>query len=320
MTSVLRALQTEWNSLVPAARSRGIPRVRALNVDDRGVPTALETIAYRRTKLEWLKAQLGSSASFETLTFGVELECIAPRTHSREHIARLIQEAGVACNAEMYNHTTRVGHWKVVTDGSVLSSAGHGVELVSPPLRGEDGFAQLRKVCEVLTRIGCKVNKTCGLHVHVGAANQHLGFFKNLVRLYASAQDTIDTFLSPSRRGWSNVYCRPVQVNETALEAATTVAEVARAAGQGTSRDGTRYRKLNLQSFWQHGTVEFRHHQGTVEAHKAENWTRLCLRMAVAATEPKTARSFGELMEVVKAADGERSYFEGRAAHFRTHL
>jgi len=322
MTSLLRTLQTEWNTLVPAARNRGIPRVRMLNVDERGVPTALETIAYRRTKLEWLKAQLGSSASFDTLTFGVEIECIAPGTHSREMVAQLIEQSGVPCRAEMYNHTTRTGQWKIVQDGSLRATSGHGMEIVSPPLRGEEGFAQLRKVCQVLTRIGCRVNKTCGLHVHVGAANQHLGFFKNLVRLYASAQDTIDTFLSPSRRGWTNRYCRPVQINESALEAAGTVTEVARAAGQATQRDQSRYRKLNLQSFWQHGTVEFRHHQGTVEAHKAENWTRFCLRMAVAATEPeaKVARTFEELMSAVKAADGERTYFASRVNHFRNHL
>jgi hypothetical protein len=38
---------------------------------------------------------------------------------------------------------------------------------------------------------------------------------------------------------------------------------------------GTRYRKLNIESYVTHGTVEFRQHQGTTNAAKIINWIKL---------------------------------------------
>lgn len=325
MTSVLRRLQAEWNELVPAAQARRVPRVRLLNAP-------LETIAYRRAKLEWLRAQLGvttsltaMSSEFDSLTFGVELEFLRPHSSvSTRELAERLTAAGVETRVEIYGH--RMGSaWKIVSDASVHGSRAEGRELVSPPLRGEAGIAMVHRACEILLAAGCRINKSCGLHVHVGAANQELRFFKNLIKLYATAQGAIDSFLAPSRRGFSNGYCRPIPLgpdNEIRLDAASTVAEVALAIGQtGTSSDSarnySRYRKLNLQSFWQHGTVEFRHHQGTVDPIKATHWVRLVLRMCLtAAREEKKVGSFDELMAAVGATGSEKNYFEGRIRYF----
>lgn len=38
----------------------------------------------------------------------------------------------------------------------------------------------------------------------------------------------------------------------------------------------TRYKGLNLHSYWLRGTVEFRHHHGTVDAEKILNWSTIC--------------------------------------------
>jgi len=312
MTSVLRTLQAEWNELVPVAQARGIRRVRLLNAP-------LETIAYRRDKLEWLRAQIGVVGGFDSLTFGVEIECMYSASNNMRSIATAISQAGVLCEVEHYNHSRR-NYWKVVTDNSLPNG---GCEIVSPPLRGEDGFAQLRKVCDVLTTLRCRVNRSCGFHVHVGASDWQIEHFKNLVKLYASAEDAIDSFMSPSRRASSNTFCGSLKsrVRTEQLASASNVAEVASAirqtSGAATVRDSTRYCKLNLKSFWQQGTVEFRQHQGTVEAIKAENWVRLCLRLVLTAKAgEKTVSSVEELLTAVQASDVERSYFSGRVAYF----
>lgn len=311
MTSVLRTLQAEWNELVPVAQARGIRRVRMLNAP-------LETIAYRRDKLEWLRSQIGVVGGFDSLTFGVEIECLFSSSNSMRSIATAISQAGVLCEVEHYNHSRR-GHWKVVTDASVSG----GCEIVSPPLRGESGFAQLRKVCDVLTSLRCRVNRSCGFHVHVGAGDWQIEHFKNLVKLYASAEDAIDSFMSPSRRASANTYCRSLKsrIRTDLLASATNVGQIAHAIrqteGAANARGAGRFCKLNLQSFWQHGTVEFRQHQGTVEAIKAENWTRLCLRLVLTAKAgEKTVSSVEELLTAVQASDVERSYFSGRVVYF----
>jgi hypothetical protein len=215
-----------------------------------------------------------------------------------------------------------------VTDGSIRDNQGRpdyvfGAEMVSPILSGDEGFAELRKVCNVLESLGCKVNKSCGLHVHVGARNENLSFFKSFVRLYQQAEPVIDSFLAPSRRGamGGNGFCRSVRLNDAALEAATNLEQVAQSIGQTVdprqARSPGRYCKINLQSFGQHGTVEFRHHQGTVDADKVENWVRFCLRMALAARNGATpANTIEALLSTIGASESETRYITGRLNYF----
>lgn len=313
MTSLLRTLQEDWNSLVPAAQARGISRVRLIS------STRLESIASRRQKLDWLRAQLGSSTSIDNLTFGVEIECYLPVGSSHSTIARLISEAGVDCNAEHYNHTARPA-WKVVSDGS-LSNYTQGCEIVSRVLKGEEGFEEIRKVCQVLVAHGAKVNKSCGFHVHVGIAAESLQTTKNLVRLYQGSESVINSLLSPSRR--YNPFASSHQVSQSALDAANDMDSLVRSVGQrpglANVRTSYRYRKVNLMAYYQHRTVEFRQHQGTVEGQKVENWVRLCLRLVVAArTRSSGCATLDQLMETVQASDAERAYFRGRQARFTT--
>jgi hypothetical protein len=315
--SILRDRQAEWNALVPLAHQHGI-RVRPHSA----LP---ESIAYIDRRLEWLKAQLGSSTTplVSDFTFGVEMECIMPRTMTRSKLAELVTAAGVPCHDEGYNHRTG-GHWKIVTDNS-LGDYTFGCEIVSPALSGEGGLEQLRKVCKVLTARRCKINSRCGFHVHIGAQGRPVSFFKNLVLAYTFFQDSIDTIMPVSRRASNNSFCSPIAVNRAALTRARTVNQVAKACGQhdtaANARSHARYRKLNLQSFWQHGTVEFRHHSGTVEAPKAENWVRLCLKLAAVAAQatafaPSTDNTLYGLLTLVGATEAETAYFFSRVQAF----
>jgi hypothetical protein len=326
--SRLRQLQIEWNALIADAQARG------LNVNPvRLYPEGLhERITHRQSRLNWLRSQLGMTTVLTqtvaanvdgVLTFGVELEFIHPRQF-RSAVVTALQAAGINILEEGYNHRL-ANHWKVTTDGSLMNRT-YGSEIVSPVLSGDEGFSQLTKVCEVLTALGCKINKKCGMHVHVGARNENVDFFKSLVRLYSKAEPVVESFLAPSRRGHANPFCGPVRINQAKLDAATTVEQVAEATSQNHSpnprdsilRSANRYRKLNLQSFWQHGTVEFRQHHGTIEATKVCNWVRFCLRMVLAARKGVvlTDVTLESLLSVVEATESEKTYFNGRKTFF----
>lgn len=212
------------------------------------------------------------------LTFGVELEVIMPRTnHSevgRAALAVAMNDAGVLTRHEIYNHRTR-DHWKIVTDGSI----GHeNAEIVSPILRGESGFANLRTAVTAIDAFGCRVNRSTGLHVHVGARglfDRQVGFFKELVRTYSKFEPVLDSIVAVSRRATNNTYCQPVRWREEFEEAGTIddLCQMLSRAGVG------RFTKLNLNAWGVHGTVEFRQHQGSTNCQKIENWVRLCLRL-----------------------------------------
>lgn len=229
------------------ARIYGVqrPRTRAANVYD------LTTFCFSRS-------------------FGIEIEAYGVQ---RSVLREALREAGVPTESETYNHAARP-HWKIVSDGSL--SGTDTFEIVSPILHGETGLQELQKVCTVLERLGAKVNKSCGMHLHFGAADFTMQTWKNLVYNYASLEETIDGWMPESRRASNNQYCRTLRQDgwEAKINSATTLQKL---ANNLTSR--SRYFKLNMESYWRHKTVEFRQHGGTIEFEKIANWIDFCSRL-----------------------------------------
>lgn len=230
-----------------------------------------------------------------TRTFGVEIEAcgIVPQTLAHELTA-----AGIECHVEGYNHTTRP-HWKVVSDGSLQGDS--PFELVSPVLQGEEGLTTLKVVCGVLNRLGARINKTCGLHVHfgVGEFEYDVKFWRNLINTYAELEPQIDAVMPPSRRGAHNSYCRPLA--RPGLREQLARCHDLRAIERVATK-GCRYHKVNINSFWRHKTVEFRHHSGTTDFEKISNWVRLLSRLVEFSRHSEVIeRNFDGLREFVTA-------------------
>ena len=216
-------------------------------------------------------------------TFGVELEFIAPETLNRNAIARALTRAGVSSFDAGYTHETSE-RWKLVSDASVRGD-GNAMELVSPILRGDAGMAMLRKACDELTRLGCTVNKSCGLHVHVGARDMSVVAMRRLAILYSDFEAVLDSVMPASRRLNNNMYLRSLSgLSKSQIAVARDVRAIALQIN-----NGGRYAKLNFTSHWKHGTIEFRLHAGTINADKACNWVSACLRMMNAAEQDQNA-------------------------------
>ena len=216
------------------------------------------------------------------LDFGVEIECLVPGSRGFYNrvvhgVARDISEAGVGCYFEGYNHQRR-DHWKIVTDASLSAPEGFvAMELVSPPLRDE-GLAQIDTVCAKLHDLGARTNRSCGLHVHIGARHLSVDALRRLAFLYIENEDVIDSLMPPSRRRNNNSrYCASVKADAdiARIRTASTVQQIA----EGVRRGPSRFVKLNFTSYWKHGTVEFRQHSGTVDAEKIKRWVYFCQKM-----------------------------------------
>jgi hypothetical protein len=210
----------------------------------------------------------------ENRTFGIELEIILPAAANRYDVARELNTAAITTTVEQYNHQAR-NHWKIVNDASVLG----GCEVVSPVLSGEAGLAQARAVCEVLNRLGCRIDRTCGFHVHIGAQELNATQCRRLAELYRLNERHIDSFMPPSRR--NGQYCRALLGGD--LDSCQSIADVCL---QLTG--GSRYFKLNLQALQRHGTIEFRQHSGTINATKIIHWIQLCQAMIEYASRDTT--------------------------------
>lgn len=190
-------------------------------------------------------------------TYGIEIETMVP---NKQELARKLSQAGVPNNIEGYNHNDSTVNWKLTTDSSIDACERYvSVEIVSPILRGEEGLDQIRKVCRVLAEVNAKVNKSCGMHVHHDARDFGRREFINLLENYRVNESNWDAIVSASRRGNNNDYCR--SLGDVAIDRPDFFA--------------TRYMKLNYKAYLRHGTIEFRQHQGTVEAIKIINWIKL---------------------------------------------
>lgn len=201
-------------------------------------------------------------------SFGIELEIVH---RNQRQLRDAIRSRGIACEIEGYNHSTR-RYWKIVSDASVNG----GYELVSPVLKGQSGLDEVKAVCEALSEVGALINKSCGFHAHFGTDDfkESISVWRNLYINYATLEEDIDAFMPPSRR--RNTYCASLKVCGWCekMENARTLVELEKAI---TKR--SRYFKLNSQSYWRHGTVEFRQHSGTIEFDKIRNWLLFCARL-----------------------------------------
>ena len=213
--------------------------------------------------------------------FGIELE-ITGITQAKAVAA--LRAVGLEVSTPGYTHST-ASTWKIVPDGSVHN----GFEVVSPILQGEAGLDVASVAINALKTASAKADRTCGFHVHFDASGLGVEELRTIVNRYAAFETQIDAFMPPSRRASANTYCKPVRsfINNSSFQEARNVSELARA-------QGGRYYKVNLQSLHRHGTIEFRQHNGIVDADRALNWIRMldafiAESIRIARTEPAQA-------------------------------
>lgn len=237
-----------------------------------------------------------------TRKFGVEIEAYGV---DKRTLQLALDREGIDIKIEGYNHTTR-NHWKIVYDSSLQGD--RTFELVSPPLKGERGLKEVEKVCEVLGNLNAKINKSCGLHIHFEAKDFTMQTWRNLALNYKKLETEIDSFMPRSRRTGNN-FCRSLQrITNRAINEAQSINELRNAFA-------TRYRKVNINSYTRHKTIEFRQHSGTTEYAKISNWILFLDGLVHYSENHQIARTdFSEIEKFTTPATF--TYLTNRKAHF----
>lgn len=200
--------------------------------------------------------------------FGVELEFMGT---SRDNVALQMEHVGLAVRNEGYTHAV-LPEWKLVTDSS-LPGYDSG-ELVSPPLRGEDGYEQLTQACQALRTAGAEPTLQCGLHVHHEVADLDGYSFGRLFRFYYQNQRAIDRLIGQARRSSVNPgFCSGLS-NDTVRQI-ERLGTSSRTNLRRMTRDFNRYNVLNVTSYPRYGTIEFRQHHPTYNAQEILAWVEL---------------------------------------------
>lgn len=260
----------------------------------------------RMVRRQGLKAAAADRARRQLLasyTFGVEIECHNARP---ETIGNIATRHGLDFRHEGYNHTDHRSHYKLVSDSSI-----HGndpIECVSPILNNSgQGFDSLKACCETLNEAGAKVNKSTGLHIHVGGQISERQYCNTFVN-YFYLETIIDTFMSPSRRQ-GNCYCKAMlgNINEARLNAADT-------AGQIESVfHNDRYYKINATAWGRHHTIEFRQHQGSTNYDKIAAWARFCIKLVHWSAENRLTAPVASINDIEFLTAEEKAYFSSRS-------
>lgn len=229
----------------------------------------------------------------------------------------------------------------------------NGIEIVLPPASKNKLEKLVTNSCKVIKDLGFGVNRTCGTHVHI-SAEKIKDNPKNLTRMiktYYAVEDLLFSLNPPSR--WDNEYCIPItrrycfdDFNENfKLEEFESVWYAIRDSYyklsmrldrnwlkecKSSKYQQTRYCALNLHAL-NRGTVEFRHHAGTLNAYKLLGWISVLQTIVDYAVDRydeeevvsllKTDTGFAKLelfFEIFKATDIQKEYMKERVAKFNT--
>lgn len=246
----------------------------------------------------------------KNMTYGVELEL--SNISQREAVKAVVEATGgtaryVGRHLNDWKITMPDGRqWTVETDASVRN----GCETVSPVCTLDD-MPMVQEVLRALRRHGAVAHESCGLHVHVGAADMDARQLQNLVKIFYRQEQLIYAAVG-TRRARLAHYTRPTDRRFVAAilgQGNPTMESLADAYYQGETRhyhySPARYRALNLHNIWNGDkhTVEFRLFEATTHAGELRADILLALTMVAKAKAAKAAS--GLVQRTVETSSGK---------------
>ena len=189
--------------------------------------------------------------------------------------------------------------WQVVKDGSITAQRkangeqtytndeDYKVEVVSPKSRYED-IEAIQELVRRLRKAGAFVNSSCGIHIHVDAANHNAKTLRNLVNLMASKEDMLYKALQVDLERMRR-FCQKVdgslveeikRTKPASMEALKTLWYKPYSGDTNFYYHKSRYHGLNFHSVFMKGTVEFRLFNSTTHAGKIKAYIQLCLAIS----------------------------------------
>lgn len=235
---------------------------------------------------------------FSKLTFGVEIECY---NFTRDSLIARGNANGLVVHSEGYNHEDNSRYYKIVSDSSLQGENSN--EVVSPILKGTNVKSSLKAICNSLAQVDAKVNRSCGLHVHIGAARMTDEHYCRIVRNYQKLESAIDSFMPISRRENNSRWCRTLRNID--FSNCTTKRDIA------SAMNDDRYFKVNAVAYYRHRTIEFRQHSGTVDYEKISKWV-VFLAKLVEYSEKKDITTCNTIEEIPFLKESEKQYFINR--------
>lgn len=201
---------------------------------------------------------------------GIEIECFSKKTRDEcRAIVNQIKMKGViecgadgsvSCNCkskyEMYLHED---YYRGLVQDRRRVPCGCNSHEFRVLTKEKDLGKNLVKVGNFLKLIEAKVNKTCGLHVHLDMRTRNpIDCAQKLFNI----QPIMMKAVAKSRL--RNSYCKPVK-------------DMVKVIMNGFHDDGGKYSAINIGSYEDLKTIEVRIHEGSVDSDEIYNWCKFLI-------------------------------------------
>ncbi len=237
-------------------------------------------------------------------TVGVEIEMVGRK---RSTIARAVhsvvggkrpihvvdQEDETITREEV--HAPNGCVWRVEDDDSLQAPESLRAELCSPVLTRWD-IAMLKSVVAAVAATGAHTNPHCGVHVHIGAADASVENICRLIDLMIEEEPKLVQEFGIVRQRLKSFskLMSPEFVKSFRRSRPSTFGEFERLwygrhpnpKWRADRYHRSRYRGLNLQSYFVRFTVEFRYFDSSLDPERIEAYVRRCIDIADRAGMP----------------------------------
>jgi hypothetical protein len=222
--------------------------------------------------------------------FGIEMEMndVDTQRHSLEErdfrrvMTPVVSPHRLSTREASYYHSDGMT-WDIKLDGS-CGLHGYGFEISSPAMQLDEmgECTEMKTVCEALSSLHPRIDRKCGLHVHVDCRDFNWREVRNLVTLWTRYEPFFYELTPVSRR--DNSYCEPFRATRWGQAAHENFYNVEQAIAAPDERVFQSYgariprgSSLNISGWWRHGRVEFRLGAGTVNYEKIARWVQLLI-------------------------------------------
>lgn len=183
----------------------------------------------------------------------------------------------------------------ISTDGSLNST---GIEVQTAPCKIKKFRENIVKICNAMIEEGYVATNACGLHCHIGLKGTTDKQLIQIIKTFSVFDDVLFSLLPNSRR--YNRYCKQLPDSlqfsniknkrnlidllclyyaegnrECAEQLKKRYKDKIKEAYKFEKYNSARYFGFNLHSFFYRGTIEIRHHTGTLSAVKIIAWAEL---------------------------------------------
>lgn len=248
-------------------------------------PGTFLKIALRKVRDDIVKGKVPTT---EDKYVGIEIE-FGSKT-DRETLCDMIFDAGIGKHIKVGNDAS-IGRATTGEASKLLQTYPNAHEICILAKESEFELV-ITKLCEVLSRADCGVDKTCGLHVHLDMRHRD---FKKAFHNLVSTQQFLYAMLPKNRR--ESTYSHPVK-------------------GKEYRKLESRYFGINTQAMDEHGTIELRMHCGTTQASKINNWIKLLIAIVEAPKIEADPVTVEHLQTQTGISDEILNYVKSRIAKF----